>query len=278
MKDELPAALRLAFDREEAAAAPRDVPLAEVYADIRFPSGTAERPFVALNLVQTLDGAAAIDGRARGIGTPVDHYLYRTLHGLVDAVLFGAGTLRAENVVVGTHPHLRARREAAGLPPAPRVVVVTATAAFDESLGARRVFAGSDPPPLIMTTPRAAAAALERLRVWGAEIVMVEVDAAGRVDVTAGLRQLAARGLHRIMAEGGPALATSFLRAGLVAELFLTVALRVAGDPGAPRFPDAPVAAVLSPLSIFHYLDRGGALREVYLRAAVTSGPRRDFR
>ena len=159
MTADLPVALRLIYHRDEPA--PRDIPLEHVYADLTFPP-REPLPFVALNMVQTLDGAAAIGGRAWTIGTAVDHYLYRTLHGAVDAVLAGAGTLRAEDVVAGTHTHLRARREAAGLPRTPTAVALTAAASFDEAVLGKRFFTGREYPSLLLTTARARPADIER--------------------------------------------------------------------------------------------------------------------
>ena len=263
MTADLPAALRLIYHRDEPA--PRDVPLEHVYADLTFPP-REPLPFVALNMVQTLDGAAAIGGRAWTIGTAVDHHLYRTLHGAVDAVLAGAGTLRAEDVVAGTHPHLRARREAAGLPPTPTAVVLTAAASFDETVLGKRFFTGREYPSLLLTTERARPADIDRVRALGVEVAVVAADDAGLVDVQAALRHLAARGMRRVLAEGGPRLATALLRRGLVDELFLTLTVRLSGDPAAPRILAGEAAIALDPISVYHYMDRAGALREIYLR------------
>ena len=268
MTADLPAALRLIYHRDEPA--PRDVPLEHVYADLTFPP-REPLPFVALNMVQTLDGAAAIGGRAWTIGTAVDHYLYRTLHGAVDAVLAGAGTLRAEDVVAGTHPHLRARRKAAGLPPTPTAVVLTAASSFDETVFGKRFFTGRGYPSLLLTTERARPADIDRVRALDVEVAVVATGDAGLVDIQAALRYLAARGMRRVLAEGGPRLATALLRQGLVDELFLTLTVRLSGDPAAPRILAGEAAIALDPISVYHYIDRAGALREIYLR--LGAGP-----
>ena len=264
MTDGLPATLRLVYHRDEPA--PRDVPLEEVYADLTFPPGTGALPYVALNMVQTLDGVAAIEGRAWTIGTAVDHYLYRTLHGMVDAVVSGAGTLRLEDVVAGTHPHLRSRREAAGVPPAPTAVVLSRTAEFDETVYCKGFFTREDFRSLVITTERARRSDIDRLTGAGVEVAVVAADPAGNVDLPAALRYLAASGFRRVLAEGGPRLAAALLHQGVVRELFLTVTLRLAGEREAPRIVEGGPPAGVTPISVYHYLDVKGTLREMYLR------------
>lgn len=225
---------------------------------------------MAMNLVQTLDGAAALSGKAWVIGTEVDHYLYRTLHGVVDAVLSGAGTLRLDDVVAGTHPHLRERRVAAGLPPSPTAVVLTATASFDDAVFRKRFFARGDFPSLVLTTGRAHHEDIRRILDAGTEVEVVRAEPGGRVDVEDALRALARRGLRRVLAEGGPTLATVLLRRRLVRQFFLTLTLGLAADPAAIRILSGPVAALLDAISVFHYLDASGSLREIYFRFDLT--------
>src|SRR4051812_12784247 len=64
---------------------------------------TAERPFpppdgpcLALNMVMSVDGRTAIDGRVGALTGPVDQGILRRLRGSADAVLVGASTVRAE--------------------------------------------------------------------------------------------------------------------------------------------------------------------------------------
>ena len=56
----------------------------------------ADRPFVYLNMVATVDGRATIGGRSRALGSDADTLLLTELRALADAVLVGSGTLRAE--------------------------------------------------------------------------------------------------------------------------------------------------------------------------------------
>ena len=72
-----------------------------------------ERPYVILNMVSSLDGRTAIEGKAAGIGSTTDRKTMRTLRSKVDAVMIGAGTLRAEKLSLG----LKAMRVLGIVPP-----------------------------------------------------------------------------------------------------------------------------------------------------------------
>jgi riboflavin biosynthesis pyrimidine reductase len=78
------------------------------------------------NFALTVDGRAAIDGRSGPIAGPADLELLLALRSRVDAVMVGAGTLRAERYGrIIRDPDVRARREAEGLSDDPLAVVVS---------------------------------------------------------------------------------------------------------------------------------------------------------
>src|SRR5436190_22651216 len=89
-------------------------------------SAPPERPYLGLNMVATADGKATIDGRSGPIGNQADRELFHELRCRVDAVMAGAGTVRA-----GRYGRLvrdqgrRERRAARGLEPNPLAVVVS---------------------------------------------------------------------------------------------------------------------------------------------------------
>src|SRR3954453_12737860 len=72
------------------------------YTALTFPAPPAHRPYVILNMVESLDGRATIEGNERGLGSPVDQSLMRELRVHADVVVNGASTLRAS----GTSPRL----------------------------------------------------------------------------------------------------------------------------------------------------------------------------
>ena len=79
------------------------------------PAAHAEgRPFVAINMVTSIDGRAQIDGTAEGLGSRADRRLMRLYRAAFDAVGSGVGTLRATGVWLRVGDDLAARRAAEG--------------------------------------------------------------------------------------------------------------------------------------------------------------------
>ncbi len=265
----LPATLTLVYHVHEPA--PREIPLDAVYRDLQV-SPPPGRPAVILNMVQTLDGITAIDGKAWTIGSEVDHYLFLTLRAWADVVLSGAGTLRQNDIIARTHPHLQVARVAAGRPANPAAAVLSRRAEFPDDVLRKRFFSERDFTSMVITTELARGADRRRVTDAGAEVLVVPAGPNGDVDLPAAFGLLADRGVERVLAEGGPVTNRRLLDAGLLDELFLTVSPRVAGGPGAARIVDGSLGLDrlgLSPISEFQYRDPG--LREWYLRFAVAS-------
>ena len=85
-----------------------------------------DRPYVVTNFALTLDGHATIGGRSGTIGSDADTAMLVGLRTRVDAVMIGAGTMRAERYgrIIGD-PAKRELRERDGLAPDPLVVIVS---------------------------------------------------------------------------------------------------------------------------------------------------------
>ena len=84
------------------------------------------RPYVITNFAITLDGRATLHGRSGAIGSDADTEMLVGLRTKVDAVMIGAGTMRAERYGrVVPDPSKRARRERDGLPHDPLAVIVS---------------------------------------------------------------------------------------------------------------------------------------------------------
>ncbi len=146
-----------------------------------------------------------------------------------DAILVGAGTLRADD------PRLlvrsQARREARiarGATPGPVRVTLTSSGDLDP---AARFFTAGEADRIVYAASPALARARERIGA-NAEVV----DAGDPVDLSGVLADLAARGIARLMVEGGSAVLTQFLSAGLADELRLAIAPFFVGDSMARRF------------------------------------------
>ncbi|MFB7875143.1 pyrimidine reductase family protein [Nocardia sp. NPDC056064] len=205
-----------------------DDALARCYAYPRQLAG----PWVRANFVSSIDGAFAVDGVSKGLGTDADHRVFHILRELAEVILVGAGTVRAENYG-GAHPDPQRRRthfqhgiggSADGSPPP--VAVVTASARLDP---AAKLFTDAETAPLIITTAHAGADRLAALRDAGAEVVV-----AGEAAITAQalVRVLAERDLHRVLCEGGPHLFGQLAEAGLVDELCLSTSPVLVGGAG----------------------------------------------
>src|SRR5215203_185138 len=85
-----------------------------------------DRPLVAMNFAATLDGRATIEGRSGPIGSDTDTKMLARLRTRFDAVMIGAGTMRAERYGrLVSKQETRERRERDGLPPEPLMVLVS---------------------------------------------------------------------------------------------------------------------------------------------------------
>jgi len=189
------------------------------------PLALPERPYLLLNFATTLDGRAAINGRSGPIGSAVDTEMLQRLRTRVDAVMIGAGTMRAERYGrIVSDPQLRAYRERTGLAHDPLAVIVSNrlelpwdAALFTNGGGRVVVFTASDQEP-----PQTATRVTIVRHPDG-----VELDRAMEW-----LRKQ--RGIRSVLCEGGPTLHGRLREGGLADELFLTIAPKVAGGEG-PR-------------------------------------------
>jgi riboflavin biosynthesis pyrimidine reductase len=158
-----------------------------------------DRPFVAMNFAATVDGRATIGGVSGPIGSATDTALLVGLRTRFDAVMIGAGTMRAER-----YSGLKTR------------------------------------------------------------LVVVESGRDGWIDLGERLRSLRQEGVRALLCEGGPTLHGSLQAAGLVDELFLTIAPKLVGG-GAPRIVEGALPDVL-PLELAWLLEEDGELFARYRR------------
>jgi 5-amino-6-(5-phosphoribosylamino)uracil reductase len=146
-----------------------------------------------------------------------------------DAILVGAATVRQDNPrLLVRSPARQRERVARGASPTPLKVTVTGSCDLDPSA---LFFTLGDVDKLVYC----ATGSLERAqgRLGGVATV---VDGGDPVDLRRVSADLHARGVRRLMVEGGGTMHTQFLTAGLVDELQLVVAPFFVGDSRAPRF------------------------------------------
>ena len=214
----------------------------------------ADRPLVALNFAGTLDGRAAIDGRSGAIGDDADTAMLVGLRGRFDAIMIGAGTMRAERYGrIVADPAKRERREELGLPGDPLMVIVGGldlpwdASLFTDGGGRVLLFTAEEGDPPATATP-------------------VEVVRApdGRVDLAAALRTLREEhGVRAVLCEGGPHLHSQLQAAGLADELFLTIAPKLVG--GGSTILEGALPAVAE-LELLWLLQEGSELFTRYRR------------
>ncbi|HEY8393924.1 MAG TPA: dihydrofolate reductase family protein [Thermaerobacter sp.] len=196
-----------------------------IYDEVTFPDGPPHRPYVVINMVSTVDGKVTTGRGAirEPIGSKVDHGLMARLRAPVDAVLRGAGTVRAYDVPPRVPEEYARRRRRQGLPPQPLPVVISGSCDLDPEA---RFFREAPRRPLVLTTRAAPVERVEALR----EVADVEYAGEDRVEVRAALARLReGYGIHRLLVEGGPRVNYHLFAAGLVDELFWTVAPKIVG-------------------------------------------------
>ncbi|GHE80551.1 hypothetical protein GCM10018785_55780 [Streptomyces longispororuber] len=228
------------------------------------PDGGGGVPGVWLraNMVSTLDGAAQHDGRSQPISCATDMRIFGTLRGLADAVVVGAETVRLEGYrPARAREAFAARRAAAGQPPAPAVVVLSAGLDLDFSLP---LFTAPLTPTLLVTGAGAPADRMAAAPAAGAEVVIAG-EGAGAEPARV-LRELRGRGLTRLLTEGGPRLLGQFVAAGVLDELCLTVSPMLTAG-GAQRISDGPGVHVPERFALTSVLEEGGFLFTRYRRS-----------
>lgn len=194
--------------------------------------------YVRLNMITSLTGAAAgADGTSNTLTSPTDRALLGIIRAHADVVVVGAATVRAEGYQV---PRLA------------RLAIVTSSG----DLAGHRLTGAADRVLLVCPAGRADEV---RARADVSEAVVVPVPGdAGELHPQAIVEALAARGMGRVVCEGGPSLAERFAAAGAIDEYCVTVApvLEAASTPFLPVAArlDTDVVGMLVDEAAFSYL------------------------
>jgi riboflavin biosynthesis pyrimidine reductase len=201
----------------------------------------ADRPFLLVNMIATADGRATIAGRTGPIANRADYELFHALRTRVDAVMVGAETVRVESYG----------------PMEPLAVLVTRLARVPAEVGLLRAPANR----VLVLTPSPDATLPE----CGAQVDYL------RAPLAEGVRRLRTEhGVGSVLCEGGPQLLGDLLRAGLVDELHLVIATKLAGGEDPITIVSGPELDPPAELALLSLHESGGYL---FLRYGIKGSP-----
>lgn len=173
-----------------------DSDLPNIYSSLQFPEPPTDRPYIVLNMVETIDGKIILGERDEPVvdlGSKLDHKLMKRIEGAVDAVILGAQTLRAAKK--SWNPNAITR------------IVITRSGdlPFDACF-----FTGS--PIVASETGVETPEGVENLQFPDIEKLLFEIKA---------------RGIDRLLLLGGSTLNAQFFERQLIDEIFVTIAPKI---------------------------------------------------
>jgi riboflavin-specific deaminase-like protein len=170
------------------------------------------RPYVIINMVSSVDGRATAEGKAARIGSETDRQTMRTLRSKADAVMIGAGTLRAERLSLGLDD-----------PFGPQPLAVMVTTSGNVPLESNLIV-GERQEVLVIAPEDVMVHSGER------RVLRLSRDGSGNIDLAEALKILKVEyTIETLLVEGGPRLSHSLISRNLADELFLTLAPKLLG-------------------------------------------------
>jgi 2,5-diamino-6-(ribosylamino)-4(3H)-pyrimidinone 5'-phosphate reductase len=212
-----------------------------------------------MNMVASVDGRTAVGGKASGIGTAADRTVMRILRSKADAVMIGAGTLRAEKLSLSLDLG----------DPRPRPLAVILTNTGDAPLESNLI-RDRRQNVLVLLADRAPEG-VESRHGRLAEVRRVPASEAGSIDLATALEILKSEyDTNVLLCEGGPTLNGSLISANLADELFITLAPILLGG-GASDAPAILGGSLTGPRNL-RLLSAHLARDELFLRYALRVG------
>ncbi len=196
-----------------------------------------DRPYVLVNMIESMDGAAVVDGVSGGLGGAGDRMMFRAVRAVPDVILVAARTANAEhyNAPAISEAARTARRER-GQSATPRLAVVTGQLSVDLSLG---MFTDpGDQRPLVITAESAPTNRRDEVEAVAEILVAGETT----VDLADALAQLRRRGASVVLGEGGPSMNGGLVDLDLVDEWCVSLSPTLAGGESRRIVSAAPAA------------------------------------
>ena len=195
-----------------------------------------KRPHVILKLAVSADDKIAATGyKPVAITGEAAKTRVHLLRAQCDAILVGIGTVLADDPLLTCRlPGMAARSPV-------RLVLDRALRVPGNS---RLVHSARQTPLWLMASELAEAPAATKLTAAGAQVIRLPPTAAQGLDLPAVLHALSERGITRLMVEGGSRVASSFVAAGLVDEIWLLRGGDAIGADGIAALHALPLTAI----------------------------------
>lgn len=183
-------------------------------------------PFVILKCAATLDGRLATrKGDAKWITGPRSRRFVHRIRHEVDAIMVGAGTVKADDPSLTTRLENKVGRN-------PSRIIIDTGLNISERAKVLRPVADSD--IILVTGPGAPAKKIKRLAEGGVTILEMPLKD-GRIDLAALMKRLGKLGITSLLVEGGGDVLASTLRHGIADKIYFFYAPKIlGGDDGVP--------------------------------------------
>jgi diaminohydroxyphosphoribosylaminopyrimidine deaminase/5-amino-6-(5-phosphoribosylamino)uracil reductase len=219
---------------------------------------TQGRPHVLLKLALSADGKVGLAGRkpAAITGEAARARVFQ-MRAMSDAIMVGIGTVLSDN------PQLTCRLPGMEARSPVRVVL---DAQLRVPLSTSVVATARETPTWVFASRKASKLAAQILEQKGCKVLRV-ADKNGRLDLAAVLKTLAGEGITRLMVEGGPTVAASFVAADLVDEAVLLRGETEIGETGIDPLEGMALDALTDPMQARARERLGADSLEIFERA-----------